>query len=1595
MLPIINILYLLSICCVMFKNITLYRVLRKDVCYMIDLLEETNDMGSIVIEKNKVYPIRVVLIAEYGEMLTLLLPDNLEGRYQFVDTFGLKRFPVFFESENGKWVVNLEKTAYFFKSSQNGEINLGQKHDMVINTMFSFKFKGKRYTLYAETEYPGDHTFLSYYIEERTDYLIGRSNKCDICYQNIAVSREHACLKWNGSQWDIVDLNSTNGTYLNGKRIDKATLNTGDVVFIVGLYVIVGSGFISINNFNNRALFNTPKIRRISSRNDLCYSNPLSKCDYALFERAPRKMMNIVPKSIDIEMPPMSLKGNNIPLLLRLGSPMLMGGQALMTGNILMAMTSMVLPTLTQGFTEKERREYETKRLESYRKYLEHTKIIIDNEKSQEEQQLNFNYPNLNNTLKLALTKKRLWDRRKNDSDFLKIRIGHGDFPLLAEIKCPPKRFQVESDALEDEMYELAEKPVLLNNAPVVYSFIDDYITGIVGNKQAVMEMMKHIILQIVSTHSYDEVKIILIAEATDAKALNFVRYLPHNWSNDKSVRFFVTNQEEVQQLSNYLNKEQEEKSEKYGITDGVSYVVFALNKTLFNYAAPVSNVLSESEYKGMSLVVSFDVLPKECGKVIYLKDQSYIVDYFHPENGNQLFCLDNVDKKLVEISVKSISETKINTENAGYMLPNMVTFLEMYNVGKIEHLNPTERWKNNNPIKSLAAPIGVGVDGKLFSLDLHEKFQGPHGLVAGMTGSGKSEFLITYILSMAVNYSPDEVAFVLIDYKGGGLADAFEDKSRGIHLPHLVGTITNLDGSSIQRSLMSIKSELKRRQTVFKEAKSKTNEGTMDIYDYQKLYRNNKVSTPVPHLIIISDEFAEMKAQQPEFMDELISTARIGRSLGVHLILATQKPSGVVNDQIRSNTKFQVCLRVQDRSDSMDMINRPDAAELKNTGRFYLQVGYNELFAQGQSAWCGAEYIPSEEIEIAKDESIQFVDNVGQTIINVKKETKKVKTGTKQIVSIVKYLSDLAKRKKIEPKSLWLNPLPNFLDYDELVDKFGSHQQTYMSAFLGMVDDPEMQNQFPLIIDFMNLHHMLIYGGVANGKSTFVRTLLLNFVEHYSPEKFNYYILDLSAGALRPFSKLPHCGAYLTDANEGDFNRMFALIQDIIDERKKVFVEADVTNYNSYCKIASMSMILVIIDGYSNIRNYTVGNDLFSMLQDKLNEAANYGVKYIVTANRPNDLNMKSRDEFDYKIALNAKDCYDYNDMLDTKCSFMPPQIPGRGLCIIDERVLSYHVAMPYCNKEEQERSILLKERLKGITCLYQNNGSVKKLPMLDKEQEYSDFCKYFDKNSLPLGYLVSSTKPVAMPFHQLYSLSLYFGNPNGVKSVLDNLIYACKYNEMDLIIIRKNVDTIFGGKYESDIKSNTSFNTVILDCDYEGLKVFSRTIFEEIKARNIFRDEYCDQHKIPNTDKTRVKQAEKYIRSNTRPLMVIFESFSDVCNAEKDDNLVLELSTYFSKIKGYNIYFTACFYPSDDGSLSINPVAKCFNKEENYLLFGGQYGKQNVFDLPMDYRRIEQINPNYNRYIFKYRGQWYAMHMPCGQINNDVLDEEDMSII
>ncbi len=1549
------------------------------------------------IEGKESRSMRVIMITNEGEMLTLFLPASMEGRYRFTSSSGLEDFPFFFEQRNGIRTVVLERRARFFYKNSDGENITVREQPLISGSFLKLRHDKKKYILYAEDERPDDHVFIPYYFEH-SDYSIGRSSKCAVCYKHHTVSREHARLHWNGSAWELTDCDSTNGTYVNGKKIDFTELKVGDVVFIVGLYIVVGASFLSMNNTNGRVVFSTPMIHRINEKKDFKFSRPVRTCDpFAYYDRKPRRMLNAGVSEIEVEMPPFSIKGNNIPLLLRMGSPMVMGGHALMTGNIFMAMTGMMMPMLTQGFTEKDRREYEKKRVEGYSAYLNYLKTEIKEEKRTEETNLNFNYPPLNNAMYMAYNDQRLWDRRQNDEDFLKIRIGNGDYPMLCELKYNKRKFQIEPDELETAMYNLVDRPVILRNVPVMHSLTEDYVSGISGDRTAVLELIRNMIMQLVTSHSYDEVKLVILAEGSEAEYFDFVRYLPHNWSNTRNMRFFITEQAEAQQMTNYLNTEFEEIlkmfSKQYKPSGHISYVVFALSKELYNQMEIFKTFLSLEEYRGISIVTAFEGLPKECAKVIDMGKSCRIIDYNHVETEDMLFSPDPLDDALFRKTVGTICSKRIRVEGESYLLPNMLTFLEMFNVGRVEHLNPLKRWAENNPIKSLGAPVGLGSDGKLFYLDLHEKHHGPHGLVAGMTGSGKSEFLITYILSMAVCYSPDEVAFVLIDYKGGGLADAFEDKKRGLHLPHLVGTITNLDGAAIQRSLMSIKSELKRRQAVFKRAKSATNQGTMDIYDYQKLYRDKLVSEPLPHLIIISDEFAEMKAQQPEFMNELISTARIGRSLGVHLILATQRPSGVVNDQIRSNTKFQVCLRVQDRSDSMDMINRPDAAELKQTGRFYIQVGYNEFFTQGQSAWCGAEYSPQDEVVEAKDYSVAFVDNLGQTLHSVSPEVKAIKTDVKQVVSIAKYLSDLAQRENILPRRLWIDPLPTVLDFDDLMR---SHSDDgFMRAVVGMVDYPETQSRFPLVIDFMKIKHALICGSSASGKSVFIKTLVMSLAEKYSPEEFNCYITELGSTALSGLSKLPHCGAYVTDSSENDFYRLFDFLNDVIEERKAIFAEAEVTNYDAYIQTAKMPLITVIIDGFTNIKMLSKGGEYHSTIHEHLRAATGCGIKYVLTFNNPNEVSLKTKQEADFRLALNAKDKYVYSDILEIRCRMEPPQLKGRGLCVSEGQPLEFQTAILYASENEQTRAAKLRKRIKELTERFKDVRKAKTLPTIKDELEYGEFCIGFKNAGLPLGYLVREARPVLLPLQQFYSVSVYLGNPAGIKPVFSNFITAAVFNCMDIAVVRRQSGTIFDGEFEKNMRENYPGKLTLLDSTESGLADFDSFMVEEITKRNVFRDEYSRIHGIPLTEKDRARRAIRYIRERTKPCMVIFESFSDFCSIEKDENMQIEINALISKTRGYNMYFVAGFYPTDSDNLMRDPTLGCFNEDELFMLFGGRYDKIKFTNPPMDLRRIEQVNPNYNRFVLKYRGNFHPFLMPCGKLSEDSTEPDEAPII
>ena len=893
------------------------------------------------------------------------------------------------------------------------------------------------------------------------------------------------------------------------------------------------------------------------------------------------------------------------------------------------------------------------------------------------------------------------------------------------------------------------------------------------------------------------------------------------------------------------------------------------------------------------------------------------------------------------EIDMYKCSETLFNIpieiakENSN--LPTMISFLEMYDVGKVEQLNITNRWKNNDPTKSLQAPIGVDKNRELFKLDLHEKFYGPHGLIAGMTGSGKSEFIITYILSMAINYSPDEVSFILIDYKGGGLAGAFQNKETGMKLPHLAGSITNLDTVEMNRALSSIQSELRRRQRIFNDARDALNESTIDIYKYQRLFREGLVKEPVTHLFIISDEFAELKSQQPEFMDQLISTARIGRSLGVHLILATQKPAGVVDDQIWSNSKFRVCLKVQDKSDSMDMIKCPDAASLKETGRFYLQVGYNELFALGQSAWTGAKYYPTEKRKKKIDETINIVDNVGTVVksLDTIKKDLDVKPQGEEITNIIKYLIKVSDEQHISVKQLWLDKIPEFIYVEKLRQKYNYlPEKGVINPIIGELDDPNNQRQDILTLPLSADGNTIIYGSAGNGKELLLTTLIYSTIVDHTPSEVNFYILDFGGETLRAYNNAPQVGDVILSSQEEKVNNLYKKLLYELDNRKKLFVDYN-GDFEFYCKHSgkTLPMLIVIINNYdSYVESYEDHEEDFNILT---REGAKYGIVFIVTANNTNTLRYKLRQNFKQNIVLQFNDTGDYSSILGNVQKKYPSKIYGRGLVSRDD-IYEFQTAYPYQHEKMNEYIRVISKKLNDI--FTEKAPSIPVLPSVVTHETVSNALGNLE--SVPVGIFKESLNIAILNTLKNYTSIVSSNDISEYSSFIKNLYKTFTYIKNEEIFV---FDTY-------DIIGNALENTTLVTKNYED-------------TLNSILQEMSDEYQIyTNNNYDRSSLSDK--SHKTIIIIGINELLSRISQDKK-----MEFTKALSMIKDLGTYHIVLIDNSDKlKQQAFETWYKAAVDPSNGVWLGSGILDQYALKLSVSPRELrEELKPGFGVYVDK----------------------------
>ena len=1295
------------------------------------------------------------------------LPEKVKGQFWLYETLdvGEERL-INIEGIHDEWIMKSTRQVKILDSHNNHIKN------SVISPQSIYvleKLTGEKVFVFTEPITEDRQVFTKYLVKDDVDLTIGRTEQNDICYSNKVVSSSHAVLSCRGGKWFIQDTSSTNGTFVNGTRIAKSELNIGDTVFIMGLKIVIGKNIIALNNPDGQVHISQKLGKFVNQTvNPVGDEDEYELADKEYFYRSPRFKRDIEKANFKIDPPPTSPISEEMPWLLVMGSSMAMGMMSIVTfvsaiasANVTsmimgasMLLGTVLLPTITKNYEKKHRHKKEALRQRKYREYLDRITVKINEACQLQEEILNENHVTINECeRRIHGTQRNLWERGLGQNDFLRVRLGNGEGVLDAEISYSERKFSLEDDNLQEELYTLCEKDKPLHNIPITYSLFENYISGVIGERTQVIEFAKGLIIQLAALYSYDEVKFIFLFDKEEEDKFEFVKWLPHVWSDDNKFRFIATNANEVKEVSAYFervieNRDQINAAEMEDVKP--YYIFFSMSKKLAARAEMIKSVLSKKENIHMSIVSFCDELrslPKECSMVVELNGPSgKLFDKNDISGKSVVFAPDiYLSQDPMELSV-ILANTSLDITANKFQLPGMITFLELFGVGNVEHLNVLTRWKENDPTKSLQAAVGVDTYGETFMLDLHEKFHGPHGLVAGMTGSGKSEFIITYILSLAVNYHPEEVAFILIDYKGGGMAKSFEN------LPHTAGIITNLDGSAIKRSLVSIESELKRRQAIFAEASKKVGVSNIDIYKYQKLYREGVVTEPLQHLFIISDEFAELKTQQPEFMTQLVSAARIGRSLGVHLILATQKPSGVVDDQIWSNSKFRVCLKVQERADSMDMLKRPDAAELTDTGRFYLQVGYNELFELGQSAWSGASYYPSDRVVKEKDNSVVVIDKNGHIIKQVKIDKKQflAKNAKKQLDVITDYLRGVAEDEGIKIKSLWLDPIPEVIILDQINQKYATTTERFnLNPVIGEYDDPAHQRQCVLRLPLSKEGNTVIYGVAGSGKTTFLNGMIYSLIKEHTPDEVNLYILDFASETLRAFAKAPHVGDVILSYEAEKVSNLFKMLQAEIEKRKKLFADYG-GDYASYIKSSGKTIPSIVVA----INNFAAFTETYEEKEEAVSylsrEGTKYGVYFVLTALATGAVRFRLLQNFKQLLVLQLNDETDYSSVVGKTDGLFPSKYKGRGLVKRDEL---YEFQLASLTEDEvpfafiQKTCKELSEKWEGETA--------RKVPILPDKVNVEFLSDYVDANkklNIPVGVEKNSLNVHYYPFRDTY---------------------------------------------------------------------------------------------------------------------------------------------------------------------------------------------------------------------------------------------------
>jgi len=1066
--------------------------------------------------------------------------------------------------------------------------------------------------------------------------IVGRDPSCTLVLAEDQASRQHLELDVALDAVTLRDLGSTNGTVVDGRRRGGGDAPADTALpLLPGQVVELGSTLFTVE----------PVEDPVSARRA-----QLTEIDGQLaFNRPPRVQRPRVNATVRIPLAPTPPFRRKFPLSAAL-IPIVMGVALAAALNSPVMLLFCAMGPVMMGFSvledrrggHKEFREMSTKFAEDLTTLDERVAVLHD----QLVRDRRDDAPSPAHLLDRAAHRRpELWERRPTDPDFLVVRVGASDMPgrLIFEggqAEAPDPGMQAQLDALQ---VEHATDP----DVPVDIDLRGIGVLGVAGDAGSRDALLRWLVVQAAVLDSPRELAVVVLAPADQAPEWDFTKWLPHTTTlvaGMPGARTVASHPDDVrtifQLVDDLLTQRRLEAERRVGFADTswLPHVLVVIPGELGIPRPSLSRVLATGPQFGVSVVVAAataEHLPGECRAVVQTGSAGNNWSVTVTSTGDTIPGIvgDAVSLEAATSAAIDLAPMRdVSAATATSEVPRQVLLLDVLELDPLSPDAVRARWDRHRDDPGLGAPLGMGPAG-VVSIDLRR--DGPHGLTAGTTGAGKSELLQSYVAALAATYPASKLTFVLVDYKGGA---AFKDC---VDLPHTVGFFTDLDPHLAQRALVSLNAELRRREHVLGHA------GAKDLID---LERRDPANAPA-NLFIVFDEFAFLKKEVPEFVAGVIDIAQRGRSLGVHLMLATQRPSGVVDDHIRANTNLRIALRIADEADSNDVLDRPDAAHIPKglPGRAFVRTGHADVVVV-QAAYGGtvsgtSAQMPTRVSPFTLAPGLRSSASGGA--VGAGDDDEDRPTDLQRLVATIREAHVAA---AIPDQPLpWLPPVDGDVELGALLrDHPVPVGSTELVTPLGLSDVPEAQAIRPAFLDLGEVGHLLVYGTSGSGKTTLLRSMAASLASRLWPTDLHIYVLDFASRGLRALDALPHVGAVITADEVERTERLVTMLEREVAARKATLGAVGASSLVEYRQAhgPSLPYLVVLLDGYAGFSSVFMNVDhgaLVEALSRLVGEGRAVGLHLVITADRRNAIPSTLSGVVPTRLVLRMADADEY----------------------------------------------------------------------------------------------------------------------------------------------------------------------------------------------------------------------------------------------------------------------------------------------------------------------------------------------------------------